>query len=179
MPLEATTLAQQTAFAVSYGRPKMAVHTPYQKSLSDDRPYYSWNTYMYQESENIGTPRKQTDPLTEISMLSILRLVLHYVKALKGTGFNDLAFALPIFGKTLKFLLSSGVDVEKISVTHTVDNSVLVKGVAAGNSFYFETYFDEVEYKSGYEIISNVFANNEMIASSAGSIDFVLENSKV
>ena len=179
MPFEAPTLAQQTAFAQSIGRPKMAVHTPYQKSSSDDRPYYSWNAHAYQEFESIGTPQKQIDPLTEISILSSLRLFFHYVKALKTIGFEDLALALPIFVKTVMFLLSKGVDIEKISVSHTTDDSVLVKGISTENSFHFETYFDDLEYSSRYEIISNIFAKNEIVNSSAGSIDFVLEHSNL
>ena len=179
MPIEAPTLAQQTAFAQSYGRPGMAVHTPYQKSSSDNRKYYGWNDFQKRETINAGLSQKQTDPLTEISLLSSFRLFFHYIKALQKIGVDDLPLALPIFSKTVKFLLSEGVDIEKISIIHTPDDSILIKGEAIGNSFHFETYFDDIEYTSRYEVISNVFANNNIISSSAGSIDYVLENNRV
>lgn len=177
MPFEAPTLAQQTAFAQSYGRPGMAVHTPYQKSLSDDRKYYGWNDFGRTETNCLGQVQSEIDPLTKISILSSLRLFFHYIKALEVINFKVLELALPIFGKTVKFLLSEGVDIEKISIIHTADDGVLVKGVSNHKSFHFETYFDETEYSSGYEVISNVYADREIVASSAGTIDFVIENS--
>jgi hypothetical protein len=169
MLLDMFMAAHISALAPIQGRPKMATHTPYIKSQTDNH-----NSFIYWQRE-AGNSANQTDTLTEIALNDIKRLISDFAQLSINIGCNDLEIAQQIFTGVFISLYSNKVDLSQMAISKTPDNSILMKGNAGEDSFYFETYFDEEEYLRGYEIILNFYQNKKMALSVSGSIDFVLD----
>lgn len=185
MAFDSLTMAQEIAYFETFGNSNTICQTPYQKQTSDNIGYANWyeasnkNLSAYNSNYSTKSLPKQSNTLTEISLIANFKLFFEYFKSLQNIGMQQNSLAFEVFLKTIHFLLDKGVDKEQISIINTMDESILVKASSGVNSFHFEIFFDSIEYTIGYEVISNVFANNNIISSSAGSIDYVLENNRV
>ncbi len=159
-------LAPGTSESVA-GRYSMSIQTSVPKVSSDDRPFYHYGW---------GIPdMKQTNPLTEISNKILFQLALDYINSLRKIECKDYTLSHEVFTKIISVLITAGISIDKITIESTRDESLLIRGNTKNLSYYFEVYFDIVEYPIGYEVISNIYENKELLVSVSGSIDFVVK----
>ncbi|MCA0234042.1 MAG: hypothetical protein LCH91_26535 [Bacteroidetes bacterium] len=158
------------ALAPIQGRPKMAIHTPYTTVGIGNATSVN---YLNRE---VGGNLKQTSTLDEIVLNDLKRLIYDFARISSNVGCNDLQeLGLPIFIQVFNTLSEVGVNIDQMSLSKTLDDSVLLKANLQNKSFYFEIYFDEDEYPKGYEIIANLYDEKRMVLSVSGSIEFVLK----
>lgn len=162
--------ASVPALAPIQGRPKMAIHTPYTTVGTGNAASVN---YLNRE---VGGNLKQTSTLDEIVLNDLKRLIYDFARISGIVGCRDLeGIALPIFIQVFNSLSELGVNTDQMSLSKTLDDSVLLKANLENKSFYFEIYFDEDEYPKGYEIIANLYDEKRMALSVSGSTEFVLK----